>query len=107
MEYLDLCGMREVGYTSTKPHFANSLSAQAFKVYSFVTLCERHIQNQHMVTVWGLSFQVRTHHGIRGFFCWWLKQRCIAVAPPFWIEGELPVFVVRPHAPNREVRTVP
>ncbi len=25
---------------------------------------------------------------------------------PFWIEYELPVFVVRPHAPNREVRTV-
>ncbi len=26
-------------------------SAQAFKVYSFVSLCERRIQNQHMVTV--------------------------------------------------------
>ncbi len=25
---------------------------------------------------------------------------------PFWIGGELPVFVLRPHAPNREVRTV-
>ncbi len=26
--------------------------------------------------------------------------------PPPWIGGELPVFVVRPLAPNREVRTV-
>ncbi len=25
---------------------------------------------------------------------------------PFWIEGELPVFVVRPHAPNRDACTV-
>ncbi len=25
---------------------------------------------------------------------------------PFWIGGELPVFDLRPHAPNREVRTV-
>ncbi len=35
-----------------------------------------------------------------------IKQRCIAVGAPFWIGGELPVFVVSPHAPNREVRTV-
>ncbi len=35
-----------------------------------------------------------------------IKQRCITAGAPFWIEGELPVFVVRPHAPNRYVRTV-
>ncbi len=35
-----------------------------------------------------------------------IKQCCIAAGAPFWIGGELPVFVVRPHAPNREVRTV-
>ncbi len=35
-----------------------------------------------------------------------IKQRCITVVAPFWIGGELPVFVVRPHLPNREVRTV-
>ncbi len=36
-----------------------------------------------------------------------IKQRCIAAGAPFWIEGgELPVFVVRPHAPNRDVHTV-
>ncbi len=35
-----------------------------------------------------------------------IKQHCITAGAPFWIEGELPVFVVRPHAPNRDVRTV-
>ncbi len=35
-----------------------------------------------------------------------IKQHCITVGAPFWIGGELPVFVVRPHAPNREVCTV-
>ncbi len=34
-----------------KAPFRKQLSAQTFKVYSFVSLCERHIQNQHMVTV--------------------------------------------------------
>ncbi len=34
-----------------KVPFRKQLSAQAFKVYSFVSLCERRIQNQHMVTV--------------------------------------------------------
>ncbi len=35
-----------------------------------------------------------------------IKQRCITAGAPFWIGGELPVFVVRPHAPNRDIRTV-
>ncbi len=35
-----------------------------------------------------------------------IKQRCIAADAPFWIGGELPVFVVRPHAPNRDACTV-
>ncbi len=35
-----------------------------------------------------------------------IKQRCIVVGAPFWIGGELPVFVVRPHAPNRDACTV-
>ncbi len=35
-----------------------------------------------------------------------IEQRCITVGAPFWIRGELPVFIVRSHAPNREVRTV-
>ncbi len=32
-------------------HEHKQLSVQAFKVYSFVSLCERCVQNQHMVTV--------------------------------------------------------
>ncbi len=35
-----------------------------------------------------------------------IKQRCITAGAPFWIGGELPVFVVRSHAPNRDARTV-
>ncbi len=35
-----------------------------------------------------------------------IKQCCLTAGAPFWIGGELPVFVIRPHAPNREVRTV-
>ncbi len=35
-----------------------------------------------------------------------IKQRCIAAGAPFWIGGELPVFVVRHHAPNRDACTV-
>ncbi len=35
-----------------------------------------------------------------------IKQRCIAAGAPFWIEGKFPVLVVRPHAPNRDARTV-
>ncbi len=35
-----------------------------------------------------------------------IKQRCIAAGAPFWIGGELPVFVVRPHAPNQDACTV-
>ncbi len=35
-----------------------------------------------------------------------MKQCCITAGAPLLIEGELPVFVVRPHAPNRDARTV-
>ncbi len=35
-----------------------------------------------------------------------IKQRCIAAGAPFWIGGKLPVFVVRPQAPNRDACTV-
>ncbi len=35
-----------------------------------------------------------------------IKQRCIAEGTPFWIGGELPVFVVGHHAPNRDACTV-
>ncbi len=88
-----------------KAPFHKQLSAQAFKVYSFVSLCERRIQNRHMVTVWGLCLQVR-NSAFAVLLLAVIKQRCIAADAPFWIGGELPVFVVRPHAPNREARTV-
>ncbi len=35
-----------------------------------------------------------------------IKQRCITAGAPFWIGGELPVFAVRPHTPNRDACTV-
>ncbi len=35
-----------------------------------------------------------------------IKQHCIAAGAPFWIGSELPVFVVRPHAPNWDNWTV-
>ncbi len=35
-----------------------------------------------------------------------IKQRCIAAGASFWIGGELPILVVRPHTPNRDARTV-
>ncbi len=35
-----------------------------------------------------------------------IKQRCIAAGAPFWIGGELPVFVVRHHTLNRDACTV-
>ncbi len=41
------------------------------------------------------------------FFCWRLSNSVALLwAPPFWIGGELPVFVVRHHAPNRDACTV-
>ncbi len=56
-----ICAEWEVGYTSTKLHFTNSwvrITAQAF-----VGLCERRIQNQHMVSR-GFIFK-HAAHGIR------------------------------------------
>ncbi len=35
-----------------------------------------------------------------------IKQRCVAAGASFWIGGELPIFVVRSHAPNRDACTV-
>ncbi len=64
-----------------KVPFRKQLSAQAFKVYSFVSLCERRIQNQHMVTVWGLCFQVHNSwHSL--FFCWRLSNSVALLRVP-------------------------
>ncbi len=70
---------------------------------AFVSPCERRVQNQHMVT---LSSEQLTAFAVLLLAPTAIKQRCIIVSAPFWIGGELPVFVVRPHSPNREVRTV-
>ncbi len=54
-----------------KAPFRKQLSA---KVYSFVSLCERRVQNQHMVTVSTLfsSAQIESWHSL--FFCWRLLR---------------------------------
>ncbi len=93
-----------------KAPFHKQLSAQAFKVYKytkvyFVSLCERRIQNQHMVTVGGFVFKCATH-SIRCSSAGGYQTALYYCGAPFWVEGELPVFVVRPHAPNRNVHTM-
>ncbi len=59
MEYLDLCRMREVGYTSTKPHFANSWVRKPLK-YTYFSVYMRYA---FRISTWslsrGLCFQVR------------------------------------------------
>ncbi len=106
MEHLDLCGMREVGYTSTKPHFANSWVHKPLKY----TLLSVYVRDAFRISTWslssGLCFQVSQLTAFTVLLLVVLKQRCITAGAPFWIGGELPVFIVRPHAPNREVRTV-
>ncbi len=97
MEYLDLCCMREVGYTSTKLHFANSLVRKLMSV---------HVRDAFRISAWllfsGLCFQVRnSRHSL--FFCRQLSNNVALLWAPL---SELPVFIVRPHALNREVRTV-
>ncbi len=100
--------MREVGYTSINPPFRKQLIAQAFKVYSFVSPCERRVQKQHMVTVQGALFSSAqlTAFAVLLLALAVVKRRYITAGVPFWIWGELPVFVVMHHAPNREVRTL-
>ncbi len=67
--------LREVGYMSTQ--------------------LLRRVQNQHMVS----SVQLTAFAVLLLVV---IKQHCITAGAPFWIGGELPVFVVRPHAPNRD-----
>ncbi len=53
MEYLVLCWMRKLGYTSTKPHFANSSVHKPLKLYSLV-LWETHSESAHGHCLWAL-----------------------------------------------------
>ncbi len=75
------------GIHEHKAPFRKQLSVQAFKVYSFLSV---YVRDAFRISTWslsrGLCFQVAV-----------IKQRCIAAGAPFWIGGELPVFVVRPH----------
>ncbi len=74
-----------------KSPFRKQFSAQAFKVYSFVSPCERHVQKQHMVTVQGALFSSAQ---LTAFVVLLLviKHRCITAGAPFWIGGGLLVF---------------
>ncbi len=70
---------------------------------ALVSPCERRVQNQHMDTVSSVQL---TAFAVLLLALAVIKQCCLTEGAPFWIGGELPVFVVRPHAPNREVRTM-
>ncbi len=69
MEYLDLCRMREVGYTSTKLHFASSRVRKPLKY----TPLSVYVGDAFRISTWslsrGLCFQVHNSwHSL--FFCW-------------------------------------
>ncbi len=68
-----------------KAPFRKQLSAQAFKVYSFISLCERRVQNQHMVTVWGALFSSAQLTAFAVHLLAVIKQRCNTAGAPFWI----------------------
>ncbi len=104
MEYFDLCRMREVGYTSTNLHFTNSWVRKPLSV---------HVRDAFRTRTWslssGLCFQVCNSRQSLAFAVLLLaviKQRCFIASAPFWIGNELPEFVLRPHAPNRDTRTM-
>ncbi len=82
------------------------LSAQAFKIYSLSV----YVRDAFRISTWslsrGLCFQVRNSWESLVLLQAVIKQCCITPGAPFWIGGELPVFVVRPHAPNRDANTV-
>ncbi len=68
------------------------------------------VRDAFRISTWslsrGLCFQVHNSWHLAVLLLVVIKQCCISAGTPFWIEGELPVFVVRPHAPNRDVHTV-
>ncbi len=86
-------------------HFANSWAHKPLKYI----LRPLSVRDAFRISTWslsrGLCYQVR-NSAFAVLLLAVIKQRCIDAGAPFWIGGELPVFVVRPHAPNREVRIV-
>ncbi len=97
--------MREVGYMSTKLHFTNSWVHKPLSILLCQSMWEKHSESAHGHCLVGFVFKCATH-AFAVLLLAVIKQRCITAGAPFWIGGELPVFVVRPHAPNRDVRTV-
>ncbi len=72
-----------------------------------------YVRDAFRISTWSLSsglfFQVHNSRRSLAFTVLLLvvvKQRYINASAPFLIGGELPEFVVRPHAPNREACTV-
>ncbi len=81
MEYLDLCGMREVGYTSTKLNFANSWVHKPLKY----TPLSVYVRDTFRISTWslssGLCFQVRnSRHSL--FFSWRLSNSVALLRRP-------------------------
>ncbi len=81
--------------------FVPNESGRIHEHKALVSPFKRRVQNQHMVTVSSVQLTafavlLLTLAVIKQHYC----ER------PLLDLGELPVFDVRPHAPNREVRTV-
>ncbi len=92
MEYS--CRMREVGYTSTK------LLSVHVRIFC-QSLWETRSESAHGHCLVGFIFQVRNSR-IRCSSAGGYQTALHYCSRPFWIGGELPVYVVRPHASNPE-----
>ncbi len=73
--------MREVGYTSTKPHFTNSWVRKSLK-YSLLSV---YVRDAFRISTWslssGLCFQVcNSQHSL--FFCWRLSNSVALLRSP-------------------------
>ncbi len=82
MEYLDLCRMREVGYTSTKLHFTNSWVHKPLKLL----LCQFQVCN--------------SLHSL--FFCWWLSNSVALLRCPL-LDWEWIAYIRLMHRTERSV----
>ncbi len=91
--------MREVAYTSTKPHFANILMHKHLKY----TPLSVYVRDAFRISTWSLSSGLcfHVHNSCAGSY----QTALHYCRRPLLDWGELPVFVVRPHAPNRDART--
>ncbi len=81
MDYLDLCRMRELGYTSTKLHFSNSWVHKPLKF----TPLSVYVRDAFRISTWSLSRWLCFHgrnsrHSL--FFCWWLSNSVALLRRP-------------------------